>query len=804
MSADPGMQYSASPLPWTTNQYEELEQGLSNLYLQADLINRRWAQKWWENFQFVLGNQSLRWSRQFDFAMDTDFLTDGYREDNRGSQTNISRTVLESLAAMIYSNLPQLEFNARYDNSSRGTRLSKTVEKITECYNERLNLHDEFDFCSVLFVMYAKAYSKVSWNKLAGPTFKRPQQRPVQVPKMQIVLQPDPVTGEDVQVPVPVIDETTGQPVMFDSFEDVTDQFGNIVYEDVTTGDVAVEMLSPFEIVYDQMAKTFNKTKWIGQIRVMDYDDFMIEYADQPGVIQSEMNKVQGGFVQAPLKAMAIRHFLRTMFAIPPCLNDEGNVNLSSLYLLKNKVLVIEHYDRPSRGHAKNPTPWLAQGRRCVMANGRLVLVSTPQYRLNTPSGWHPFSECKWLPLAPSIASSGPMSDTIQKNRELNLTDTLMSLSLQRTAGATVLVNDQSGLDKEKLTGIPGLSLYVSGDPSSAAYYLSDKNPLPNLTHQYRAQVKDDVYEVSGAQDSIRGERSVGATSGIQAEILQERERKRTSKASNNWESSLVKSTYEKILACLQQNAAVLDQSVIARIQRSAEGEISEGDVMAFLKGPMDFGVDVTLVSQSMQTKSKASKAMNMNDALRFPAVAQRLINDESVVDEYLDFLGIDTLRDESSYHRERAKKENSCFNDALNIKDPNVLATIDLPLVIWQDIDMIHMIEHRKDVVKNYDKYMKNPALLKIAQLHYTKHEQNWKAKQDQQDPVVARYANLIYQRAEQSAQGEQDWMTRLKDFRARKLQEQMQAMQMAADGAQAGTTVNAQPQPEAAPQGA
>jgi len=774
------MQANAFKMPWTTGDNKELENSIVGLAIQADHFNRRWAQKHFENFQFILGNHNLKWSKKFDFAIDTDFLSQGGQND-QSSQTNISRTVAESLSAMIYSQLPELEFESRYDSSSNGTRLSKTLEQIGKAYNERLSLHEEFDSGSFIFVTYAKCFSCVTYNRTAGGVFKRPKQMIVEVPKMTTRPEIDPATGETITVPVPRFG-SDGTLEVTETFQDVINpETGEVEWETVQNGDVVVEMLTPYEVRYDPMARTFAKAKWIQRIRVMDYDDFMIEYSSEEGVIAENLDKIKGGVINAPVRQMAIRHFLRTMFSTPPTLDFSGQMNLSSLVMMRNKVLVIEHYDRPTEGHKKNPTPYLKNGRRAVLANGKLVLVSTPQYRTNKSTGWHPISEAKWLPLAPSNESTGPMSDTVQKNRELNMTDSLVSLALKRQAGSTLLINENSGLDKNKMTGEPGMTQYVSGDPSAAAAYVADKQPMPNLVHQYRQQVKDDVYEVSGAQESIRGERSTGATSGYQARLYEEREKKRTSKAMHNWEF-MVQSTYEKIFSCLQQNAVKLDDSVVARIMRTAEGELNQSDVLKFLNGPIDYGVDVKIRAHSMTTRSKASQMASVAEAMAVPGMAERITADESVLDAYLDFMEIDILRSRASAHRERAKRENAVFSDMTSIKNPEDVKSFgpDMPEVIWQDDDMVHIKEHTVDYVKNYDKFKHNRILMHIHAVHMAKHEQNYKAKIDQQSPYVAAQAQMMTENAEKVGEQPRNWMQDLQMFKARKEMEAEQAVKM------------------------
>lgn len=742
------LNYSAT-VPWQTNEINALEGSINSLTVSADLINRRWAQKWFENFQFVLGNQNLKWSKKYDFAFDTDFLSQDTAMNRNKTQTNVSRTVYETLASHLFSNMPELDITNKYEDSSRTERLTSLLKSLKAAYDERLDLHSEYDCASGGLVLYSKIYFKVGFNKNQGSYFKRAKQQITKVPKLTIVQEKDPLTGQAHAVPTIVKDEA-GNPVMIESFEDVLDEAGNPVLDQVLTGDAEVEVCTPFEMRIDSSAKTFSRSKWIQQIRVMDYDDFMQEYGDQPGMIEERMSKVKGGTINSPVMSLAIRHFLRTMYSAPPSMDYAGRSTTAPMTMLRNKVLVVEHYDRPTEGHKYNPTPWLKEGRRVVMANGYIVGMSTPQYRTNKKTGWHPFIEIKWTALPPSTESTGPMSDIVQKNRQINLTDTLMQMAIERQSNSTMLINEASGIDKDKWTGTPGQVFTVVGDPNNAAAYVADKNPLPALVTQYREMQKEDIYEISGAQDAMRGQRQPGTTSGYQAKIYEEREKRRLSRAKKNWEKGIAE-LYEKLFCCIQQNMVKVDDSVVSAIKRSSNGEVTDSDVIAFLNGPMDFGVDLSIKAGSMETRSVASEQALMQESIQVPAIAEKLVSDPGMLDNYMEFMGMDPLRTMSSVHRDRAKKENCFFNDLAKVKDPARMAQMvaDLPVVIWQDDDLVHHTEHTRDFVKNFDKYKTNRALLLAITAHMAAHEEQQKAKAGGQDPFVARFAEQMVERA-------------------------------------------------------
>ena len=106
-------------LPWCTDDIHRLGPVTMDYFRQNEVFHRRWAVKWFENFQFVYGNHHLKWSRKYDCAINTDFL----RRDtaiNQKSKTNITREITESLASMIFADSPTWEVATPEESNAQG------------------------------------------------------------------------------------------------------------------------------------------------------------------------------------------------------------------------------------------------------------------------------------------------------------------------------------------------------------------------------------------------------------------------------------------------------------------------------------------------------------------------------------------------------------------------------------------------------------------------------------------------------------------------------------------------------------
>jgi hypothetical protein len=522
----------------------------------------------------------------------------------------------------------------------------------------------------------------------------------------------------------------------------VTDESGRQIVNKVFAGDVGVDILTPFEY-RKEPGMPIHKTRWIEQIRMIDYDQWLEEYSDVSGQTKhfKEVLPEQG---DGAIHSFAVRHFMRLKFVTPPSLLDSykrtDSVFKSSMF--RNKVLVVEHYDKP------NPEMW-PNGRRVIVANGRCTHISEPTYSTNKLDGWHPFVECQWMTIQPSSIATGPMHDVIAKNRETNVKDSLIATALRRNLGSMLLVKTGSGLDPQKISGEPGQVIEVNGLAGEAATWLTDQNAIPPVLQQLRQQDKDDIYEVSGAQDAIRGDRSKGASSGYAYRQLEEREQRRLTPAKKAYEN-FVSGIGEKILSCLKQNVRELDENVMGYLKRAAAGEFQPQDIIAFLSTPMDYGVDVNVKSGSMAQKSKASNQATLAELAKGPLQA-RLANNADVLDNYLKYFDAEPLRDASAAHRDRAQSENEVYMDMEHLgADAEGLT---LPKVMFEDDDDIHIAQHTDHIVRNASTIMSNEVLLVQILQHNEQHRIQKKEKQGEVTPGSSQQVPAMMAAARQKA---------------------------------------------------
>lgn len=714
----------APDLPWNNWDPKDLGPSIMKFMEDQEPFYARWSETWYNNFQFIYGNQSMRWSRRYGYAVDSDFLR---REPslNMRAQTNIARTIAESLAALIYANLPTWEVDAAQESSVKGKRFQRIVQKMLDCYMTRLCMDKEFARAAMAYVCFGQVAAFIDWKDHGGELLHIPQWQKNRAPIFTDYMAQNIYTGGLLETPTQALD-SAGQPLFEERWEPVLDNMGRQVEEKILAGDVGCDILTPMEYRRAIGSDGAHKTKFWQRIRLLDYDEFLDEYGQLEGRTNS-FATVRPIYNNPAVYKLAIRHFMRMQMTTPPLMGD-GAARSQSVYrnsAFRGKVLLVDHYDKP------HPVKW-PDGRRVIVVNGEAVIIGKPRYNTGKIDGWHPFQEAQWFNVAPSSIASGPLNDVIQKNKELNVADSLQATSLRRNMGSALLVKTGAGIDPQRLSGEPGLIHEVS-DPLGFRW-LHDDMPIPPVVAQLRESIKQDVYEVSGAQDAIRGERDPGVESGYAQRQMQERAERRLAPARKTF-GYFVGGIGEKLWACLKTNVVRLDNSVLGFLQRSAAGEYQPQDVVALLSSQIDFGVDINVKADSMAARSKATDQATLMELLNGPA--QVRAQNPKVLDEILKYFEVEHLRDESGPQRDRAQRENEVFQDMMRLGQN--MEGISKPLVMFEDDDDIHIAEHTNFMIQNSDEIMRNETFLRDIIMHMEQHRIQKQEKQGEQQPGVS-----------------------------------------------------------------
>lgn len=696
-----------SSMPWCQDDPDKLGQSIVQLLVDQETFINRWAYKWYESLQFIYGNHNVKYSKRYGLAVDTDFLRTKSRTESRKRKTNITRVCAEALSSMIYANTPKWEAVAHDGNYSQSTRMASTVQGLLDAYVSILELDDLFSQAATGFVTYGQIAAEISHDYTQGRIIKVPKYQAGRLGQYRTGLAQEPLMNQVMDSVVPALD-SNGEHASGDTFFPMTDETGSPEHEmiDMRLGSPQVEILTPFEYRREPGSSSVNTAKWIQRIRVLDYDDWVRRYGQLSGQTE-HFHKIVPESMTRVMQAFAVRHYLRSFLVSP----DSEDIKQSDIFTnyIRKKIVVIEQWDRPNE-------QW-PEGRRTIVANGYCTHITTPQYNTNKTGGWHPFVEVQWMKAPPATIAISPLADVIEKNKDLNVTDSLIATAVLRNMGSKMMVKSGAGLDKDKITGTPGEIIEVADLDS--VRYLHDSQPIPAVISTLRNEYKEDVYESSGAGDALRGQRTVGVSSGYAYRQAQEREEKRLAPARKRFEK-FIGAIGEKLIACVKTNCIELGDDVVGYLKTHSGQKFSSQDIVNFLSSPIIFGAHISVTGSSMELKSKATKQANLQELARGP-LGERLSSDAYVMDKYLKEFEADHLRDLSASHRDRAQRENEMFSDMLKL-GPSAKMEL-APVVFSRDDHDVHGALHTNWLIENDAELMQNPWLMELMILHLETH---------------------------------------------------------------------------------
>lgn len=698
---------------------------------------RRWAESWFMTMMYIFGQHNFKWSPTHGFAVDFDDVRRRQPSNFLRAYTNIARIAIESLVSGLFSNMPVWDAETIDQSAIAGRQQKKIISKLLGGVYQMIQAEKDLGAGAFVFATFGQMAFDSSWNSMAGKIIEVPRYMKQQLPAFTSYMAPNPATQGLIETPTMVTD-TGGRPYMEQDWQIERDSMGRQIVDKIFTGNPELTVLTPFEYRRRIGSVGTHKSRSVQIFRLVDYDQYLDRYG-QIGGKTSNYENVQPVYANNSVYQFAMRFFMRMMYVAPPSMDDVGGTNyfIGGGRALRNKVLVVEHYDEP------HPIKW-PKGRRVIVANGQCTHITTPQYNTGKMDGWHPISEAQWMNCYPSSIASGPMQDLVKKNHELNVLDSFMATASRRNLASQLLVKSGSGIDPDRLVGEPGLVHEVND--VFGARYLHDEIPIPPVVAQMRQMYKDDAYEQSGAMDAQRGGQT-NAKSGYQDKIIEEREEKRLAPARKAWRGA-VAAAGEKILYALKANVVRLDESLMGYMIANAEGEFTPQDVISFMSKPLGIGTQVKVVEDSMSLRSKASYKALLQEIAGGPA-GQRLAADAKVLDRYLKEMGVETLRDKSATHRERAERENETFLDMIRLGFD--MEGIAKPLVLFEDDDNIHIEEHTDFIAKYWDLVRHNKAFLMEFYIHLETHRLQDQEKKATLMPGTSLETGAMVQQASQ-----------------------------------------------------
>lgn len=348
-------------------------------------------------------------------------------------------------------------------------------------------------------------------------------------------------------------------------FWDITK--GDKIDDTTKTGDINIDVVSPFEVKYDPSAKKWSEVRWLAFEKARDV--YYVKQMYNKDVTPDD-TLVSSNIFESQLKNL--------------------NSNFATAFKpMKNGVKVTEYWEKP--------TPKYPKGRRVTFANDVLLLSEE-----DIGFGENDNTE-RELPLFPFFHIKVP-----GRVQGMSIVEQLMPIQKEYNLTRSQIVDHRKYMTNPKWIAESGTLIEDITDepdqvieyrPGSAPPHRDQPTDMSQGIYKNLEQCIEEFYFISGQQEVSHGSTPPGVTSGIAISFLEEQDDTKLGPSIANW------------IDCKQAYMSYLLKMIRFKydIPRTIKlvGDNNKVEVMQF-EGSQLTSTDVRIQEGSMQQNSKTAK----------------------------------------------------------------------------------------------------------------------------------------------------------------------------------------------------
>lgn len=505
----------------------------------------------------------------------------------------------------------------------------KTAAMIAELVSEtnwaRLNEDANYENAASVLISYGTVFKKSYWDNSFASSVK--------VPRM--IDQPviDPVTGQSTgqTSKVPAIDPLTGAPI----------------FDRLPLGDLNTKVIEPWCISLDPLAMDLHEARWImeASIRPLSWIKENFE-RDDPG-FTNRVDEVK--------EEKTLPNSMRRMYQLKTTSGVKGFNGLASSSsggsseMIENAAVVKEYYERPSE---KFP-----MGRTIVVANG-VPLYGGPTFEDGEEQGdWHPYSECRWERVPGRFWGKSPLDDATEVQKHINSIDSIIILT-RKTQAIPQRLEVEGMIVNGQWTGQPGQRVKYRPGPNGEKPEIIPASGVDSQVWQERKQKVDDLKQITGAVDILKGDRPPGVTAASALALLFEVGTGKLFPVLDRWKN-FTESDQKKQLKIVSKKYREPRPEFINMLV-SKNSELTPELIRSFVGADLHDNCNVVIEASSSIPKLKAAEHALLLELQQTGALN---LNDPQNRQEFLSRLGITGFDGEYNKDANRAKLENMQLN---------------------------------------------------------------------------------------------------------------------------------------------
>lgn len=598
--------------------------------------------------------------------------------------TNYIFDVYQTLKSYLLKNRPRSVVKPN-TNTFKDKAAAKVAELCLEANWEKLSEERNYEYAAACMLTYGTVFKKDFWDTASLAM--------VRIPKMSMQPQIDPQSGQVIgQHEVQEVDPMTGEPVV----------------EEIPLGDVNTEIVEPYRIAVDPQAPDLHKIRWI------------MEYSIQPlSWIIETYNKEAPGFTGRAEEVKAESKLSGSMQRWYQLKNSSGVKGGNALVSggidgntegsLNNSAVLKEYYERPS---AKNP-----KGRMVVVANGVTLYAGDSPYSGPDLGDWHPYSECRWELVPGRFWGKSPLDVGVEIQKQINSIDSVIILTRKTMAVPQKLIPANSGISPGQWTGRPGQEIYFRDSGGNKPDIIPAQG-VDETVFREREQRVEDLKNVTGAIDILKGDRPPGVTAASALNLLYEVGTGKLYPVLDRWKK-FVETSQKKQLKIIAKMYKEPREDYV-RLLKLKNSELSEEAINKFIGADLYDNCNVIVEAGSNVPKLQAAKQAALVEAAQAGTLNLELPANRMEYNRQMGIIGFDN---DVGPDIKRQEWENDLLDNIENSPD-------NMPVVLDVDDDQIHM-----DVLARRMKepsFMDVPAAVQQAYMqHYSAHMESQNKKQ-------------------------------------------------------------------------
>lgn len=605
--------------------------------------------------------------------------------------TNYIYDIYQTLKSYLIQNQPR---STVIPNTQlyRDKQSAKIAELVVESNWERLKEEDNYEYAASCGITYGTVFKKDYWDTSSLMIAK--------VPKM---------------VEQPKVDPATGQQIGTEQVEAVDPQTGEQLFDELPIGDVNTCVVEPYRIALDPLATTLHDCRWI------------LEYSIQPLAWVREVYGKEApgytGLAEALEPEESLSGEMRRFYNLKTSsgTKNPGQPAVSGAQgtdsMIENAVVLKEYYERPS---AANP-----RGRLIVVANSQTLYAGDSPYSGPELGDWHPYSEFRWEIVPGRFWGKSPLDDSTEIQKNVNSIDATIVLTRKTMAIPQKLIPTDSGIKPGEWTGRPGQEIRFRS--TGQAPQTIPATGVDPQVFQERAQRVEDMKNISGAVDILKGDRPEGVTASSALELLFEVGTGKLRPSLNRWKR-FIESSQKKQLKCVAKFYREPRPSFI-QLLHSKNKELAPESISQFIGQDLYDNCNVRIEAGANVPKLQAAEKAQL---LQMAQIGTLNLEDPENAMEFNHRLGVMGFDNKQTPDVKRAEWENDLLDNIGNSPDNK-------PVILVDDDHDVHKNIHTRRM-KEPSFLSQPPEVIQAYQAHIMEHEQysQMQRMQEQQEAML------------------------------------------------------------------